>query len=255
MSPSEAATRPNAIVLGQSAQIVDLSLPLDEGLPCAWPGHTAFATRIDVDFGRGASYRTGSVVMDEHSGTHVDAPVHAIAGARTAASIPLGDLIGPAVVIDVQVGGTGAAAGRSSTIGADMLLDAERADGRLQPGDIVLLRTGWDDRYVPFPAGSAYVEAPLGGEDVGWPALDESFIELVVERGVRCVGTDAPSIAPIHDPGPVHVHALGSGLWPVEGLARLATLPRRGATFAFLPLFLSGSGAPGRAIGLIPARA
>jgi isatin hydrolase len=257
--PASAATaRPVgpsiANVVGQRVDVVDLTLPLEERLPCAWPGHTAFMHRIDADFSTGSSYRTATLVMDEHTGTHVDAPCHSIpeAGERTSATIPLSDLMGPAIVIDTRVATAPGAPGESPSIGADAILRAERTGGEMQTGDIVLLRTGWDAHYLPFPAGDAYAKKPVVGEQPGWLAPDESFIELLLERGVCCIGTDAPSIAALQDPGPVHVLALGNGIWPVEGLQGLAALPQRGATFLFLPMAIAGSGAPGRAIGLIP---
>jgi kynurenine formamidase len=251
-------------VVGRRVDVADLTLPLDERFPCAWPGHTAFLHRIDADFSTGSSYRTATVVMDEHTGTHIDAPCHSIpspstrprtaepAREGTSAVIPLADLMGPAIVIDARTATARGTPGESPLIGADTILRAERSGGQLQAGDIVLLRTDWDTRYLPFPVGDAYAEKPLAGETPGWPAPDESFIELLVERGVRCIGTDAPSIGALQDPGHVHVLALRNGIWPVEGLRGLGALPPRGATFIFLPLALAGSGAPGRAIGLIP---
>ena len=254
---SETTTRPVGAstvgIVGQRVDVVDLTLPLDERLPCAWPGHTAFTHRIDVDFSSGSPYRTATLVLDEHTGTHVDAPCHSIRSAEaTSAEIPLADLMGPAVVIDVRTGTAQAAPGVSPLIDADTVLRAERSGGRLQAGDIVLLRTNWDVQYLPFPVGEGYAAKPLAGEMPGWPAPDESLIELLLERGVRCIGTDAPSIGALHDPGPVHVLALGNGMWPVEALAGLVAMPPRGATFMFLPIAVAGSGAPGRAIGLIP---
>jgi len=51
-----------------------------------------------------------------------------------------------------------------------------------------------------------------------------------------------------------HAAGLAHGLVYVESLARLSELPVRGAIFAFLPLAVrGGSGAPGRAIGLVAA--
>ena len=60
--------------------------------------------------------------------------------------------------------------------------------------------------------------------------------------------------APSTTRGPAHELALRNGVWPIEGLANLATLPIRGAFFLFLPLSLDGSGAPGRAVAFVPPR-
>lgn len=244
--------------------IVDLSLPLAVGLPCTWPGHASFETSVHADFSTGQPYRTASISMDEHAGTHVDAPCHSIedAAGLTVAQIPLGDLIGPAVVIDATVDaevafGNGESAngapGRSPRVGADVIDAFERVHGPIRQGEIVLLRTGWDARYATGSAGLAYLEAPLRGGS-GWPAPDEQFLEAIRVRGVRCLGTDAPSVGALDDPGFGHERTLANRIWPIEGLANLAALPARGATFVFLPLSLGGSGAPGRAVAFMPVR-
>ncbi len=236
--------------------LVDLSVPLGVGLPCTWPGHAPFSSALHADFSTGQPYRTSTISMDEHAGTHVDAPCHSIHGdaARTVATIPLDELIGPAAVIDAPSQEVQAAPGRSPRVSAEAVQAFEAMHGPIEAGDVVLLRTGWDRRYAPLPDGRAYVEGPMHGMP-GWPAPDPSFLELLLQRGVRCLGTDAPSVGALDDPGPAHVISLANGLWPIEALANLSALPSRGAFFVFLPLSISGSGAPGRAVAFVPNKA
>ena len=254
-----------AAALANGHEVVDLSLPLAVGLPCTWPGHDMFASVLGADFATGQRYRTATITMDEHAGTHVDAPCHSIAprasglptadaaGERTVAAIPLRELMGPAAVVDVPED-TAAAPGYSPRVSVAALRAYESIHGGLEAGDVVLLRTGWDRRYGPLPGGRGYVDDPLNGM-AGWPAPDHAFLELLLRRGVRCVGTDAPSIGALDDPGAAHVLTLRNGIWPVEALANLSALPNRGAFFLFLPLALDGSGAPGRAIAFVPKQA
>jgi kynurenine formamidase len=76
----------------------------------------------------------------------------------------------------------------------------------------------------------------------------------LLDRGVRCVGTDAPSMGSANDGGPVHVAALSTGTVFVEALRGLDRLPSRGAYSLFAPLNMTrGSGAPGRALAWVPA--
>ena len=48
----------------------------------------------------------------------------------------------------------------------------EKQQGELKPGDIVVFRSGWSDKYLrPFPAGSSCMADPLNGKSEGWPAV------------------------------------------------------------------------------------
>ena len=91
-------------------------------------------------------------------------------------------------------------------------------------------------------------EMSVAGRESGWPAPTAEAVSLLVQRGVRCLGTDTPSVGAVEDGYPAHVAGLAHGLIYVEGLCRLEQLPVRGAEFLFLPISLrGGTGAPGRA--------
>ena len=107
-----------------SARVVDLSLTVSERLPGTWPGHMTYAhhnwnwfAKVEGPTGKtrsAAPYQTNFVVMDEHCGTHFDAPTHFVPpegsglplagplGAQTGNRVPLEDLMGPAAVVDVR---------------------------------------------------------------------------------------------------------------------------------------------------------
>ena len=69
----------------------------------------------------------------------------------------------------------------------------------------------------------------------------------------RCAGTDGLSIGPAEGGGPTHLGGLSQGMVFVEALTGLDRLPPRGGWFLFLPLNLvDGTGAPGRALAVLP---
>jgi len=274
-SPCLMEDSPIAAIL-RSSTIVDLSLTLAEDLPCAWPGAASYrhvtdhwyAAGGDVPAVRewsGVPYTTSVIELDEHTGTHFDAPAHFIAppssglanagesGDLTTERIELEQFIGPAAVIDVTslLGSVGP--GLSPVIEPAAVTDFEQRHGEIAPGDIVLFRTGWDAHYRPGRRGDAYVHDPVVlGSAPGWPAPSPETIGLLVHRGVRCVGTDAVSMGPVEDTVPTHIAGLESGMVYVEALCGLGQLPERGATFIFLPLKIAGgSGGPGRALAII----
>ena len=256
-------------------RLVDLSLPLAEDLPCSWPGsvpyqHKVFDWYADgrdamgplVSHGR---FHTRWVLIAEHTGTHFDAPTHWVpppdsglegagpAGAISSERVPPEQLVGPAVVIDVRESIEVAEPGHSPRIDTEAIEAFEDAHGRIEAGEVVLIRTDWDRRYVAGPEGRHYIAECVAGREPAWPAPTAETVSLLLERGVRCLGVDTPSVGAADDAYPAHVAGLAHGLVYVEGLARLSELPVRGASFLFLPLPIrGGSGAPGRAIALLP---
>jgi kynurenine formamidase len=259
--------------------IVDLTLLLAEDLPCYWPAHLPFQHKVWNWFAstafaagrlhaRSGPYATKWMAIDEHTGTHVDAPSHFIpppdsglpfAGPRGSTSVeqvPVSQTIGPAAVIDVSWLSTAPGSpGVSPLVTPEHIEQWEEHNGALSAGDVVLIRTGWDRWYERAPGGSRYVADVLAAVQPGWPAPGVEAIRLLVERGVRCVGIDAPTMGPAQGGQAVHVEGLGAGIVFVECLARLEQLPARGGWFCFLPLRIEGgTGAPGRAIAWAPVQ-
>jgi kynurenine formamidase len=257
-------------------RIVDLTLLLAEELPAAWATHMPYQqkpfnyfTSRKYEFGvlsdDAGPYRTHWLLIDEHTGTHVDAPAHFIpeistglphaaeAGTVTVDQIPLSQLMGAAIVIDVSHL-PDAGPGVSPTIGRDLIIQWERQNGEIRAGDIVLFRSGWDRYYTVGAAGKAYCYNPLVlGSSSGWPAPDVEAMAHLIDRGVMCVGTDGPSMGSVHDGAAVHQCGLAKRVAFVEALASLDQLPPRGASFCFAPLKVArGTGAPGRAFAWTP---
>jgi isatin hydrolase len=235
--------------------VIDLSIPFDERYPCWWPELDPFAAEP-----RGTLETTNifsrAITLNEHYGTHMDAHVHVGDSAGkpvsdlTSDRIPLTTLWGRCRAIDVS-DVRGLQPGISPWIGADVALSYEHEHGQLRAGDAVLLRTGWSDSYFrPFPEGSAYIDDPWSGRVPAWPAPDAGFVQLLVDRGVRVLGMDIPTMAAPQDPFSNHQSAFRGGLTPIENLINIAAV-QAGDVFAFLPLSITGgSGAPGRAVAL-----
>jgi kynurenine formamidase len=162
-----------------------------------------------------------------------------VAGAQDAAAIPPERLVVPAAVVD----GPGEPDAVLSE--RDVLADEAR-HGRVPPGCVVLVRTGWD-RHLGDPA--RYIGA------MDFPGVSVGAARLLVARGVVGIGIDTLGV----DPGaatdfPVHAGVtLPAGVWHLEGLVGLGRLPPRGATLVVgvLPL-AGGSGAPARVLALLP---
>jgi kynurenine formamidase len=209
-----------------------------------------FAGRTDA----GYWYEAHRFRSAEHGGTHMDAPVHFGEGQLAADAVPLEHLIGAAVAIDV---GAACAADRDHAISREDIESWERAHGAIPDGAIVLLHTGfgrfWPDRlrYLGTdergPGAVAKLHFPgLGSDAARW---------LVEARRVRAVGIDTASI----DPGTsarfeTHRALAAANVPAFENLAGLDRLPPRGFELLALPMKITGgSGAPLRAVAIVPA--
>lgn len=255
---------------------IDLTAVVAEDLPCWWPQHMQFQHKTFNWFAdaneigcrlsdRLGQYQTRWMLIDEHTGTHLDAPVHFIpppgsglehagpAGLVSIEDVELTQAVGPSAVLDVSSLVGEASPGASPTVPPELVTAWERDHGEISAGDVVLFHTGWDRYYQPGEAGDDYAyNVLIRKSKVGWPVPAVETLELLLERGVRCVGIDAPSVGAAEDPSPQHICALRQGAVFVEVLVGLSELPARGSYFMFFPLKLrDGTGGPGRAVGLV----
>jgi kynurenine formamidase len=231
-------------VLG-AATLVDLTQPLGpDTVP--WPGAAPLVARVGLTHERDGAY-TRRIDLEEHSGTHLDAPAHFAADGATVDAIPLGALVRPAVVLDARpwIGDD-----VTAVVTRSIVLELEQRDGRVPPGAAALVLTGWD-RFRADPL--RYTGTP---DAIAFPGLQLDAAELLIERGVVGIGIDTLST----DQGssidyPVHRAVLPAGLWQVEGLLGLERLPARGAWVVVAPLRLvAGSGTPARVLAIVPSR-
>lgn len=257
-------------------QMIDLSVTVSESNPSYWPGHMPFSAKtwnyfapVDEAFAHvqsSAPYHTRYWIIDEHCGTHFDAPTHFIPprdsglphanewGTQTGEQVPLDNLFGDAVCIDVTTLAEEATIpGESPWIMPSHVEAWEGQNGTLNQGEIVLFCTGWDRHYTAGPEGRNYSYNPLVTKSTpGWPAPHRTTIAHLYEKGVRCVGIDAPSVGAAHDGAPAHYEGLSRGMRYVELLTGLGELPARGFAFMFLPVKVAGAtGGPGRAVALL----
>jgi len=204
--------------------IYDISLPISQQLP-VWPGDPPVQVTQVQHLDRGDPMTLTRLQMGAHTGTHVDAPAHFVAGGRTVEALDLEILVGPALVIGVPDAGA---------LSAKVLdrLDIPAGTRRL------LLRTTNSDLW-------ARGETQFCRDFVG---IASDGAQWLVDRGVQLVGIDYLSVSPYDDPIPPHQILLRAGVIALEGLNLAAVAP--GAyNLVCLPLCIRGAeGAPARAI-------
>src|SRR5207247_3563933 len=88
------------------ARLVDLSQALEEHMP-NYPTHSKFYHNLWGSYWHGDRALTYQLVLNEHNGTHVDAPAHFISDAKpqahvTIEQVPLGRLMGRGARLDCR---------------------------------------------------------------------------------------------------------------------------------------------------------
>ncbi|MET0986941.1 MAG: cyclase family protein [Steroidobacteraceae bacterium] len=237
----------------QDYQIVDLSHAYDSKTlywPSRPPMHFELQQLASGVTPGGWFYSANRVCTPEHGGTHLDAPIHFHERGQTAEQFPLDKLLAPAVRIDVT---RQAQADRNYRLSRDEVLQFEKRVGRIKPGTIVLLHTGWS-RF--WPNREQYF-GDASAEDASrlqFPSYGEEAARLLVEeRQVAMLGVDTASI----DYGRskdfiVHRIAAARNVGGLENLTALESLPETGFTVIALPMKIAGgSGGPVRVVALV----
>ncbi len=199
----------SAAQLAHSGRAFTLAIPMSPEYSSPLRG--VFEHRVSVRHDDGPSRRTGvggSIATDLHNFTHIDALGHvqydgfSFNGVPTTDRPPwdagtvdqIGVIATRAVVLDV------ARACGVESLEAGFVIEPKHLDASLhsngttvEPGDALLVRTGWIQRYLQSPETA----------DSGWPGLGQACIEWLSEKDVVAVGADTVGVevVPPEDPG------------------------------------------------------
>ncbi|MEK7859755.1 MAG: cyclase family protein [Chloroflexota bacterium] len=206
-------------------RIHDISLVLRPDMP-TWPGEQGPRIEPLKRMARGDSSNVSLVSLGDHTGTHVDPPIHFIEGGNTVDRLPLEALVGPCRVVAYE---------EDDHISQQWL---ERA-GIPRGTERLLFKTRNSERWTE----------PAAPFDESFIALDETAAHWCVRAGVTLVGVDYISVEPFgagrlgH---PVHIALLRAGVVIVEGLDLHEVTPGD-YEIVCAPLKLQGGdGAPAR---------
>lgn len=234
-------------------RVIDLSYAFDAST-VYWP--TAESFQLETDFEgtteQGYYYSAYRYRAAEHGGTHLDAPVHFAKGRPSVDQIPLEQLMGPGVLIDVT---SQCAANPDYLVSVSDIQSWEKRNGQIPAGTIVLLRTGFGKYY---PDKKKY----LGTDERGagavaklhFPGLDPQAARWLTEnRSIKAIGLDTASI----DYGQSklfesHRILFDKNIPAFENVANLDQLPVKGFSIVALPMKIKGgSGGPLRIIATL----
>lgn len=202
---------------------------------------------------KGYYYSANNFATAEHGGTHIDAPIHFSEKGQTVDEIPLHNLMGEAIKINISAKALG---NPDYQISTEDFMNWEKEKGTQIPdGSIILLETGFSKFY---PDKIKYLGTDQRGEKavqlLHFPGLSPEAAQWLVDhRKIKSIGIDTPSI----DYGQsqyfeTHVILLGQNIPAFENLTNLDKLPETGFKVIALPMKIKqGSGAPLRIVALL----
>ena len=201
-------------------KITDISMPISESMK-VYKGKEEKRPKLVVqsDFSTGSAFES-QIIMNMHTGTHLDRGLHMIPDGTTVESLNLENVICPCKVLDL-------------TNVASAITEADLSNKKISPGDFILLKTRNSTEDI------------LEGEYV---FLEKSGAEFLQKKSIRGVGIDGLGIERSQPGHETHLTLLSSEIVILEGL-RLENVSE-GEYFLFAaPILIVGAeAAPIRAV-------
>ncbi|MEM9139414.1 MAG: cyclase family protein [Pseudomonadota bacterium] len=242
MASTALTTRP--VMAAAATKVVDLTYTLTPDFP------TYFGTQqfFDEDVFTYAenSFNLKEIRVNEHTGTHIDAPLHFTDGGASIDEVPVESLVCPLVVVDIR---EKADANPDAQITPDDLKAWISANGPIPDGAAVIQNAGWQKHM-----GTAKFRNADDDKKMHFPAFHVEAAKMLLEEAqVAGIGVDTLSI----DYGLsadfiTHYTWLPANRWALENIANLDQVPASGATLVIgAPKHQGGTGGPCRLIALV----
>ena len=221
----------------------DLTHTLHPDFPTYF-GESGFSMEQTAAFAD-SGFNQWRLTVNEHTGTHIDAPLHFSADGASVDAIPPTDLVCPLCVVDIR---EKAEADPDAQVTPDDLRAWIDANGEIPDGACVAMNSGWASKVD----GEGFRNA---GEDgvMHFPGFHVDAARMLLEEtGAAAIAVDTLSL----DHGPsqdfvTHYLWLPAGRYGIECVAGLDGMPAAGATLVVgAPKHRGGSGGPARLVAL-----
>jgi kynurenine formamidase len=206
-----------------------------------------------IEYDKQADFATGGynlyvLTVNEHTGTHVDAPLHFSADGASVDAMPVESLVCPLCVVDIRAK---AAENADAQVTPDDLRAWIGAHGPIPEGACVAMNSGWAEKVGGYGFRNADSARPGTMHFPGFHV--EAAQMLLEESAAAAIAVDTLSL----DHGPsadfaTHYAWLPAGRYGVECIAGLDAVPASGATLVVgAPKVKDGTGGPARVLALV----
>ena len=268
-------TSPLVSAISKGSTIIDLAQPLYAGMPVS-PNHPEFRLSYlrrhgDMVRSDGGSAANEMIVTGDHVGTHVDALAHVSQDGKLHGNVSVSDcfqngkfvshgidqmqpVVSRGIFLDIaKLKGVDVLPGGYAITKADLENQAAAISVEIQPGDAIIIRSGWGSYFAKD--GKTYI-----GHDSGVPGIDVTAGEWLASKKITVTGSDTTAFEHIapgagHSTLPVHrVLLVDAGIHIIEHMY-LEPAHKAGLTeflFILAPLkIVGGTGSPVRPLAVI----
>ncbi len=237
------AATPPAMAAGHG-EVVDMTHVYDADFPTYFgqPGIEANQAFNFADNG----FNLFNLAVNEHTGTHIDAPLHFSADGQSVDEIPVSNLVCPLCVIDIAAR---AAEDADAQVTPDDLKAWMDANGEIPDGACIAMHSGWGAKTNTPEFRNADSEGKMH-----FPGFHVEAAQMLMdETGAVAIATDSLSL----DHGPsadfaTHYAWLPTNRYGIENLANLDKVPASGATLIVgAPAHRGGTGGPARIFAMV----
>jgi kynurenine formamidase len=235
---------PGPVLAQPARKVVDMTHELSAEFP-TFGGTPGISYDKKFDFAENG-YNLYVLTVNEHTGTHIDAPLHFSKDGQSVAEIPVEKLAGPLCVVDIRAK---AAEDPDAQVTPDDLKAWTDRNGPVPDGAVVAMNSGWAAKV----ATDGFRNADAAGA-MHYPGFHvEATQKLLDETNAVAIAVDTLSL----DHGPsadfaTHYAWLPVGRYGIECLAGLDQVPETGATIMVgAPKVKGGTGGPARIMALV----
>ncbi|MEX3008425.1 cyclase family protein [Hoeflea sp. TYP-13] len=225
-------------------KVEDLTHELNENFPTYF-GKPQFS-RKQIFNHADHSFSVWEYTLVEHTGTHIDAPLHFAADGLSVAEIPVSNLVVPLCVIDIS---ERAAGDPDTQVTPDDIKAWIAANGDIPQSACVAMNSGWSKHVATDKFRNADDEGKQH-----YPGFHgEAAKMLMEETGATSIAVDTLSLDHgISADFATHFSWLPTGRFGIEAIANLDSLPAAGATIVIgAPKFKDGTGGPARIFAMV----
>lgn len=224
--------------------VVDMTHVYDDKFPTYF-GAPGFEAKQAFNF-KDNGFNLFNLSINEHTGTHVDAPLHFSADGQSVDEIPVSNLVCPLAVIDIAAR---AAEDADAQVTPDDIKAWTDANGPIPDGACVAMHSGWAGK-----TGSDGFRNADGEGKMHFPGFHVEAAQMLIEStGAVAMAVDTLSL----DHGlfadfATHYAWLPTNRYGIENLAGLDKVPASGATLVVgAPNHRGGSGGPARIFAMV----